>query len=89
MPQSIGGFKQLQVLDLSHNQLTTLPKAIGQITSLKTLDFSHNEIYELPDEIGNLCVVHVIFDVFGVEYQNCHQTLDVYLLLAIWVEQIQ
>ena len=61
MPQSIGGFEQLQVLDLSHNQLTNLPKAIGKITSLKTLDFSHNEIYELPDEVGNLCVDHVIW----------------------------
>jgi len=25
----------------------------------------------------------------GVEYQNCHQTLDVYLLFAIWMGQIQ
>ena len=25
----------------------------------------------------------------GVEYQNCRQTLDVYLLFAIWMGQIQ
>ena len=25
----------------------------------------------------------------GVEYRNCHQTLDVYLRFAIWMGQIQ
>ena len=25
----------------------------------------------------------------GVEYQNCHQSLDVYLQFAIWIRQIQ
>jgi hypothetical protein len=25
----------------------------------------------------------------GVEYQNCHPTLDFYLLFAIWMGQIQ
>ena len=34
---------------------------------------------------------HLIFEVFliGVEYRNCHQTLDVYLHFTIWIEQIQ
>ena len=30
--------------------------------------------------------LHVLI---GVEYQNCCQTLDVYLLFAIWMGQIQ
>ena len=25
----------------------------------------------------------------GIEYQNCRQTLDAYLLFAIWMGQIQ
>ena len=25
----------------------------------------------------------------GIEYQNCHQTLDAYLLFAVWMGQIQ
>ena len=30
-----------------------------------------------------------IKDPIGVEYRNCHQTLDVYLRFAIWIGQIQ
>jgi hypothetical protein len=32
---------------------------------------------------------HIRSVLIGVEYRNCHQTLDVYLLFAIWMGQIQ
>ena len=37
------------------------------------------------------CPVHLIFEVsllIGVEYWNFHWTIDVYLLFAIWMQQI-
>ena len=32
---------------------------------------------------------HILDVLIGVKYQNCHQNLDVYLLFAIWMGQIQ
>jgi hypothetical protein len=32
---------------------------------------------------------HIPNVLIGVEYQNCPQILDVYLLFAIWMETIQ
>ena len=32
---------------------------------------------------------HIQSVLIGVEYKNCHQTFVVYLLFAIWMEQIQ
>ena len=32
---------------------------------------------------------HIRFVLIGVEYRNCCRTLDVYLLFAIWMGQIQ
>ena len=32
---------------------------------------------------------HIRSVLIGVEYRNCRRTLDVYLLFAIWIGQIQ
>ena len=32
---------------------------------------------------------HIQSVLIGVEYRNCRQTLDAYLLFAIWMGQIQ
>ena len=32
---------------------------------------------------------HIRSVLIAIEYQNCRQTLDVYLLFAIWMGQIQ
>ena len=32
---------------------------------------------------------HIQGVLIGIEYRNCRQTLDVYLILAIWMGQIQ
>ena len=34
--------------------------------------------------------IQVFYEVdIGVEYRNCHRNFDVYLLVAIWIGQIQ
>lgn len=47
-------FKNLKILDLSANGITSLPKEIGNLTSLEKLDLSNNSIGSLPKETGNL-----------------------------------
>ena len=32
---------------------------------------------------------HIQIVLIGVEYRNCRQTLDVYVIFAIWMGQIQ
>ena len=32
---------------------------------------------------------HIPSVLIGIKYRNCRQTLDVYLILAIWMGQIQ
>ena len=32
---------------------------------------------------------HIRSVLIGIEYRNCRRTLDVYLLIAIWIGQIQ
>ncbi|MDF5725987.1 MAG: COR domain-containing protein, partial [Rhizonema sp. PD37] len=44
----------LQTLDISRNQLSSLPAEIGSLTNLQTLDISFNQLSSLPAEIGSL-----------------------------------
>ncbi|EMS87158.1 leucine rich repeat protein [Leptospira noguchii str. Cascata] len=44
--------KDLELLDLSDNQLTTLPKEIGYLKKLWLLNLSRNQLKTLPKEIG-------------------------------------
>ncbi|NXW93814.1 LRC39 protein, partial [Alopecoenas beccarii] len=55
IPQFIGRFQNLVVLDLSWNSIERVPKEIGQLTSLQELLFSYNRIKSVPEEISN-CV---------------------------------
>ena len=32
---------------------------------------------------------HIRIVLIGIEYRNCHETFDVYLLFAIWMGPIQ
>jgi len=50
---SIGPFKNLIVLNLSNNLLTTLPKSISELKQLYSLDLSNNNFSVCP-ELGSL-----------------------------------
>jgi len=54
LPQEIGQFPYLKVLNLSWNPITTLPPGIGQLTNLKSLNLGLNFLTTLPPEIGQL-----------------------------------
>lgn len=45
---------QIQTLDLSCNQLTSLPESFGQLQSLQTLYLHCNYLTSLPESIGQL-----------------------------------
>ncbi|NWR73589.1 LRC39 protein, partial [Centropus unirufus] len=55
IPQFIGRFHNLIVLDLSRNSIESIPKEIGQLTNLQELLLSYNRIKSVPKEISN-CV---------------------------------
>ena len=44
----------LQILDLSGNQMSELPDSVGNLSNLRELDLHFNNIRELPDSIGSL-----------------------------------
>lgn len=58
MPSEIGQLKNLEVLDLSNNELTKLPKEIGYLERLVELSIAHNRLKKLPDWLGNLMNLH-------------------------------
>ena len=45
---------QLEILDVSDNNMTGMPAEIGQLSKLQTLDYSNNKISGLPNELSNL-----------------------------------
>ncbi len=54
LPDSIGNFSNLTLLDLKFNNLTELPVSIGNLTTLESIDLSQNQLTHLPQSIGNL-----------------------------------
>jgi len=54
LPSQIGKWKDLQVLNVSNNQMTGIPAEIGQLRFLTTIDYSNNQIDTMPNEIANL-----------------------------------
>ena len=50
----IGELKNLQILDISANQLVRLPESLCQLINLKELIINRNHIEELPTNIGNM-----------------------------------
>jgi leucine-rich repeat protein SHOC2 len=54
LPESIGNFSDLTLLDLKSNNLSKLPSSIGRLTNLESIDLSQNQLTHLPQSIGNL-----------------------------------
>lgn len=50
----------LVVLNVSHNQLTSLPERIGNLAQLKKLDATKNCITDLPASLGNCSCLEVL-----------------------------
>jgi len=55
LPESLFGMSDLEVLDISDNNLTgALPSQIGQLKNLMKLDASNNQMTGIPAEVGQL-----------------------------------
>ncbi|XP_062919993.1 leucine-rich repeat-containing protein 39 isoform X1 [Mobula hypostoma] len=53
IPQFIGIFDNLLVLDLSRNVVKELPREIGQLTKLRELYVSYNRLRQVPRELAS------------------------------------
>ncbi|MBN2229655.1 MAG: leucine-rich repeat domain-containing protein, partial [Candidatus Thorarchaeota archaeon] len=54
IPDSIGFFKSLRLLNLSGNSIVSLPDTFGNLTSLQKLYLGGNGLKSLPESFGNL-----------------------------------
>lgn len=52
LPVSIGTLLELELLDLSCNNLTVLPDSLTRLHHLKTLDLSWNNLRHIPEQIS-------------------------------------
>lgn len=61
--------RNLEWLNLSHNQFTGVPAEVGQLSELRYLDLSYNQLTGLPYELGNLKKLEVL-DLTGNAYSR-------------------
>jgi len=54
IPEEIGRLKNLKILDMSGNKLSTIPSGIGNLRNLQKLDISSNQLHALPDSLWYL-----------------------------------
>lgn len=84
IPDDIGRLSNLEALNLSNNEFTTLPLALGKLTKLTSLDLSMNSLKELPSTIVNLkklitiILKNNLFSTYPTQLRECHSisTID-------------
>ncbi|KAJ0005150.1 hypothetical protein NQD34_011363 [Periophthalmus magnuspinnatus] len=54
IPNNIGDFQSLKVLDVHSNKLKSIPEAMGNLKNLEHLNLSNNFINTLPSTVGSL-----------------------------------
>ncbi len=54
LPEEIGFFRNLGILELQEIELEKIPATIRHISNLRSLNLKHNRLRSLPVEIGNL-----------------------------------
>ncbi|MGD1703134.1 leucine-rich repeat domain-containing protein, partial [Dapis sp. BLCC M229] len=54
IPGDVWELEQLEILDLSGNQLTSIPESISQLSNLTRLDLSYNQLTSIPELISQL-----------------------------------
>mgnify|MGYP001094992901 CR=1 FL=1 len=54
IPDEIGQLKQLTLLNLFYNQLTSIPALVCNLESLKTLWLHHNQLTSIPENLDRL-----------------------------------
>lgn len=64
LPGEIRFLSNLEVLDVSDNNMTGIPAEIGQLSKLRVLNYADNDISGLPNELGNLSNLET-FDLRG------------------------
>ena len=54
MPEELYNLSNLNILDLSHNQLKTLPKNIDKLINLNFLNINNNILTKIPTDLHKL-----------------------------------
>ncbi len=91
LPDSIGTFKLLKILDLTYNRLSNLPESISRIVNLKKFFLSNNRLKSLPESVGNLQLLkefildHNLLTEIPETVKNLHQLEK----LSIWGNHLQ
>jgi len=60
MPAEIRFLQDLEVLNISNNDMTGLPAELGQLKKLRILNASNNQLTGIPRELGDLSNLQVL-----------------------------
>jgi internalin A len=60
VPEEITRLRNLEVLDLSNNDLTDVPHFVGHIRSLRYLSLGGNHLHHLPTALRDLCLLQTL-----------------------------
>ena len=80
--------ENLQYLNLSNNDLSTIPDEIGFLTNIGVINLRYNKIEILPESIGN-CESLKVLDIAGNSLVWLPKSLTRIKLKAIWLDENQ